>query len=134
MTTTGPSVGIAYQLIAERLNGSDNPDRARVLPSGRTSSEAAFCYQLPMRSFSNNLPDCSNMPRVLGCGADRLDRNRKGSVTIGDVRHADDRDRGQNEPIIPACCRWESRRPTAPRSSEPTARGRVDSGSKIRRR
>src|SRR3977135_4139587 len=52
----------AYQLIAEQLNALDSPDEAVFYTSGRTSNEAAFCYQLLVRSFgTNNLPDCSNM-------------------------------------------------------------------------
>ena len=59
--------------------------------SGRTSNEAAFLYQLMVRSFgTNNLPDCSNMchessgaalVEAIGIG--------KGSVTVEDVTEAD---------------------------------------------
>ena len=59
--------------------------------SGRTSNEAAFLYQLLVRSFgTNNLPDCSNMchessgaalVEAIGIG--------KGSVTVEDVANAD---------------------------------------------
>ena len=59
--------------------------------SGRTSNEAAFLYQLMIRSFgTNNLPDCSNMchessavalTEAIGFG--------KGSVTVEDVTEAD---------------------------------------------
>lgn len=81
----------AYQLIAEQLNGLDSPDRAVFYTSGRTSNEAAFCYQLLVRSFgTNNLPDCSNMCHE-SSGAALTDSIGigKGSVTIGDVEHAD---------------------------------------------
>ncbi|MCY0611308.1 hypothetical protein OVV29_37925, partial [Klebsiella pneumoniae] len=57
----------------------------------RTSNEAAFCYQLLVRSFgTNNLPDCSNMCHE-SSGAALTDSIGigKGSVTIGDVEHAD---------------------------------------------
>lgn len=112
----------AYQLIAEQLNGLDSPDRAVFYTSGRTSNEAAFCYQLLVRSFgTNNLPDCSNMCHE-SSGAALTDSIGigKGSVTIGDVEHADliviaGQNPGTNHP---ACCRcWGKRRPTAPRSS-----------------
>ena len=81
----------AYQLIAEQLNALDSPDQAVFYTSGRTSNEAAFCYQLLVRCFgTNNLPDCSNMchessgwalTESIGIG--------KGSVTVDDVEHAD---------------------------------------------
>jgi molybdopterin-dependent oxidoreductase alpha subunit len=59
--------------------------------SGRTSNEAAFLYQLLVRSFgTNNLPDCSNMCHessgtalieAIGIG--------KGTVTVEDMTLAD---------------------------------------------
>jgi anaerobic selenocysteine-containing dehydrogenase len=52
-------VGSAYRLIAGQLNGLASPDEAVFYTSGRTSNEAAFCYQLFVRAFgTNNLPDC----------------------------------------------------------------------------
>lgn len=81
----------AYALIAESLNGLDSPDQAVFYTSGRTSNEAAFLYQLLVRSFgTNNLPDCSNMchessgralTHQIGIG--------KGSVSIDDIVDAD---------------------------------------------
>ncbi|MCV7225420.1 FdhF/YdeP family oxidoreductase [Mycolicibacterium komossense] len=81
----------AYRLIAAELNGLASPDEACFYTSGRTSNEAAFLYQLLVRSFgTNNLPDCSNMchessgtalVESIGIG--------KGSVTVDDVAHAD---------------------------------------------
>ncbi len=81
----------AYRLIAGHLNGLSSPDEACFYTSGRTSNEAAFLYQLLVRSFgTNNLPDCSNMCHessgtaltdAIGVG--------KGSVTVEDVAHAD---------------------------------------------
>ncbi|MEE6164353.1 MULTISPECIES: FdhF/YdeP family oxidoreductase [unclassified Mycolicibacterium] len=81
----------AYQLIAAELNALESPDQALFYTSGRTSNEAAFLYQLLVRSFgTNNLPDCSNMCHessgtalvdAIGIG--------KGSVTVDDVEHAD---------------------------------------------
>ena len=81
----------AFDLIADELNGLDNPDAAIFYTSGRTSNEAAFAYQLFARTFgTNNLPDCSNMchessgaalSQTLGIG--------KGTVTLTDVETAD---------------------------------------------
>ena len=81
----------AYRLIAEHLQALDSPDEAVFYTSGRTSNEAAFLYQLMVRSFgTNNLPDCSIMCHessghalieAIGIG--------KGSVTVTDVEAAD---------------------------------------------
>jgi molybdopterin-dependent oxidoreductase alpha subunit len=81
----------AYHLIGDELRALDNPDEAVFYTSGRTSNEAAFLYQLMVRSFgTNNLPDCSNMchessgaalVEAIGVG--------KGSVTVEDVANAD---------------------------------------------
>jgi molybdopterin-dependent oxidoreductase alpha subunit len=81
----------AYQLIAEQLNALDNPDQAVFYTSGRTSNEAAFCYQLLVRSFgTNNLPDCSNMcHESSGSALTESIGVGKGSVTVDDVEHAD---------------------------------------------
>ena len=81
----------AYQLIAEQLNALDNPDQAVFYTSGRTSNEAAFCYQLLVRSFgTNNLPDCSNMcHESSGSALTESIGIGKGSVTVEDVEHAD---------------------------------------------
>ncbi len=52
----------AFQRIADELTALDSPDEATFYTSGRTSNEAAYAYQLFVRSFgTNNLPDCSNM-------------------------------------------------------------------------
>jgi molybdopterin-dependent oxidoreductase alpha subunit len=52
----------ALELIATRLKGLTDPNRAAFYTSGRASNEAAFVYQLLARRFgTNNLPDCSNM-------------------------------------------------------------------------
>lgn len=52
----------AYDLIAASMNGLDEPNEAVFYTSGRTSNEAAYCYQLLARALgTNNLPDCSNM-------------------------------------------------------------------------
>jgi molybdopterin-dependent oxidoreductase alpha subunit len=81
----------AYRLIAEHLNGLDSPDEACFYTSGRTSNEAAFLYQLLVRSFgTNNLPDCSNMcHESSGTALSESIGIGKGSVTVDDVVHAD---------------------------------------------
>jgi molybdopterin-dependent oxidoreductase alpha subunit len=81
----------ALDLVAEELHALDSPDEAIFYTSGRTSNEAAFLYQLLVRTFgTNNLPDCSNMchessgsalTETIGIG--------KGSVTLDDVHAAD---------------------------------------------
>jgi len=81
----------AYRVIAGELQALGSPDQAVFYTSGRTSNEAAFAYQLMVRSFgTNNLPDCSNMchessgqalSESIGVG--------KGSVTVDDIEHAD---------------------------------------------
>ncbi|MDT5078247.1 MAG: hypothetical protein QOJ80_2884 [Mycobacterium sp.] len=81
----------AYRVIAEHLNGLDSPDEACFYTSGRTSNEAAFLYQLVVRSFgTNNLPDCSNMcHESSGTALSESIGIGKGSVTVDDVAHAD---------------------------------------------
>ncbi len=81
----------AFALLARELNGLDDPRKAIFYTSGRTSNEAAFLYQLFVRSYgSNNLPDCSNlchessgaaMSAAIGVG--------KGTVTLADLEQAD---------------------------------------------
>jgi molybdopterin-dependent oxidoreductase alpha subunit len=81
----------AFGLIAGELTRLDSPDEAIFYTSGRTSNEAAFCYQLFVRALgTNNLPDCSNLchessgtalVETLGVG--------KGSVLLDDVHAAD---------------------------------------------
>jgi molybdopterin-dependent oxidoreductase alpha subunit len=81
----------AFGLIADELARLDSPDEAIFYTSGRTSNEAAFCYQLFVRALgTNNLPDCSNLCHessgaalieTLGVG--------KGSVSLEDVHAAD---------------------------------------------
>ena len=81
----------SYRLIAEHLNALASPDEALFYTSGRTSNEAAFLYQLLVRSFgTNNLPDCSNMCHE-SSGTALVDSIGigKGSVTVLDVEHAD---------------------------------------------
>ncbi|ANZ35463.1 hypothetical protein BBK82_04580 [Lentzea guizhouensis] len=81
----------AFTLVADELTALSSPDEAIFYTSGRTSNEAAFLYQLLVRSFgTNNLPDCSNMCHessgsalieTIGIG--------KGSVSIKDFDLAD---------------------------------------------
>ena len=81
----------AYRLIAEHLAALDSPDEAVFYTSGRTSNEAAFLYQLMVRSFgTNNLPDCSNMcHESSGTALIESIGVGKGSVTVSDVANAD---------------------------------------------
>src|SRR6201997_2256282 len=81
----------AYRLIVERLNALDSPDQAVFYTSGRTSNEAAFCYQLLVRCFgTNNLPDCANMcHESSGSALTESIGIGKGSVTVDDVERAD---------------------------------------------
>ena len=81
----------AYRLIADELRGLASPNEAMFYTSGRTSNEAAFLYQLLVRSFgTNNLPDCSNMCHESSAVAliDSIGSG-KGSVTVEDVTEAD---------------------------------------------
>jgi molybdopterin-dependent oxidoreductase alpha subunit len=82
----------AFDLVAHRLGGLDDPNDAVFYTSGRTSNEAAFLYQLLARTLgTNNLPDCSNMchessgialTQTIGIG--------KGTVSLEDISdHAD---------------------------------------------
>ncbi|MFI9006553.1 FdhF/YdeP family oxidoreductase [Actinosynnema sp. NPDC053489] len=81
----------AFDLIAERLNALASPDEAVFYTSGRTSNEAAFLYQLLVRSFgTNNLPDCSNMcHESSGAALSETTGIGKGSVSIDDFARAD---------------------------------------------
>ncbi|MGN6445603.1 FdhF/YdeP family oxidoreductase [Amnibacterium sp.] len=81
----------AFDVVKEEIDRLDSPDEAVFYTSGRTSNEAAFVYQLFVRSLgTNNLPDCSNMchesttralTQTIGIG--------KASVSIDDIEHAD---------------------------------------------
>jgi molybdopterin-dependent oxidoreductase alpha subunit len=81
----------AYRVIADHLKGLDSPDQAAFYTSGRTSNEAAFVYQLLVRSFgTNNLPDCSNMcHESSGTALTESIGIGKGSVSVLDLEHAD---------------------------------------------
>ena len=81
----------SFQIIAQHLNGLQDPDEAVFYTSGRSSNEAAFLWGLFARAFgTNNMPDCSNMchestgvalGKTLGIG--------KGSVVLDDLHKAE---------------------------------------------
>ncbi|MFC5287453.1 FdhF/YdeP family oxidoreductase [Actinokineospora guangxiensis] len=81
----------AFALIAEHLRALSTPDEAVFYTSGRTSNEAAFLYQLLVRSYgTNNLPDCSNMcHESSGAALSQTTGIGKGSVSLADVEQAD---------------------------------------------
>jgi formate dehydrogenase major subunit len=81
----------AYDLIARELATLDGPDSAVFYTSGRTSNEAAFCYQLLARALgTNNLPDCSNMcHESSGAALTQTIGVGKGSVTLDDIVSAE---------------------------------------------
>jgi len=81
----------AFSLIAKHLNDLDSPDQAEFYTSGRASNEAAFIYQLFVRSFgTNNFPDCSNMcHEASGVAMKESIGIGKGTVTLDDFELAD---------------------------------------------
>lgn len=81
----------AFTLMADELTALSSPDEAIFYTSGRTSNEAAFLYQLLVRSFgTNNLPDCSNMcHESSGSALNETIGIGKGSVSIKDFDLAD---------------------------------------------
>ncbi|GAB3491903.1 FdhF/YdeP family oxidoreductase [Amycolatopsis cihanbeyliensis] len=81
----------AFALTASTLRGLDDPNEAIFYTSGRTSNEAAFLYQLLVRSFgTNNLPDCSNMcHESSGAALSATTGIGKGSVSLADIHQAD---------------------------------------------
>ncbi len=81
----------AFALIADRLRALPSPDAASFYTSGRASNEAAFLYQLMVRSFgTNNLPDCSNMcHESSGAALTHSIGIGKGSVSLEDLYAAD---------------------------------------------
>ena len=60
----------AFKLIAQHLHAPDHPDQAAFYTSGRASNEAAFLYQLFVRSFaqitSQIVRTCAMKPQALG--------------------------------------------------------------------
>ena len=81
----------AFGLIADRIGGLNDPNRAVFYTSGRTSNEAAFLYQAFVRSLgTNNLPDCSNMcHESSGKGLGATIGIGKGTVTLEDFNSSD---------------------------------------------
>ncbi|MFD6067537.1 FdhF/YdeP family oxidoreductase [Amycolatopsis lurida] len=81
----------AFTLVADELRALQDPDEAIFYTSGRTSNEAAFLYQLLVRSYgTNNLPDCSNMcHESSGAALAATTGIGKGSVSLADIHKAD---------------------------------------------
>jgi len=81
----------AFRIIAEHLRRLGSPDEAIFYTSGRASNEAAFLYQLFVRSYgTNNLPDCSNMcHESSGLALKQSIGVGKGTVTLEDLLEAD---------------------------------------------
>ncbi|MFD8495006.1 FdhF/YdeP family oxidoreductase [Amycolatopsis sp. NPDC059657] len=81
----------AFSLVAGKLRELADPNQAIFYTSGRTSNEAAFLYQLLVRSFgTNNLPDCSNMcHESSGAALSATTGIGKGSVSLADIHRAD---------------------------------------------
>jgi molybdopterin-dependent oxidoreductase alpha subunit len=81
----------AYAGTARGLRALRDPDEAVFYTSGRTSNEAAFLYQLFVRSFgTNNLPDCSNLcHESSGVGLTPVIGVGKGTVSLEDFALAD---------------------------------------------
>ncbi|WP_370639622.1 FdhF/YdeP family oxidoreductase [Allobranchiibius sp. GilTou73] len=81
----------ALDIVAGHLRGLSDPDEAVFYTSGRTSNEAAFCYQLFARAYgTNNMPDCSNMcHESSGTALTESIGIGKGTVTLTDVENAE---------------------------------------------
>lgn len=81
----------AERLIADELNALSSPHDAIFYTSGRTSNEAAFLYQLMIRSYgTNNMPDCSNMcHESSGSALTASIGIGKGSVSVPDIENSD---------------------------------------------
>ena len=107
----------AFKLIAEKLHDLAHPDQAAFYTSGRTSNEAAFLYQLFVRSFgTNNFPDCSNMcHEATSVGLTDTIGLGKGTVTLEDFELADaififGQNPGTNHPRMLSTLRTASKR------------------------
>ena len=81
----------AFEMISKNISESNDPNKSIFYTSGRTSNEAAFLYQLFVRTLgTNNLPDCSNMcHESSGRGLGESIGIGKGTVTLDDFNHAD---------------------------------------------
>ncbi|MEB3766697.1 FdhF/YdeP family oxidoreductase [Acinetobacter sp. MD2] len=107
----------AFKLIATQLNDLDDPNQAAFYTSGRASNEAAFLYQLFVRSYgTNNFPDCSNMcHEPTGFGLKDAIGLGKGTVTLDDFDEAEavfsfGHNPGTNHPRMLGTLREVSRR------------------------
>ncbi len=80
-----------FRIVAAHLTKLGSPDEAIFYTSGRASNEAAFLYQLFVRSYgTNNLPDCSNMcHESSGLALKQSIGVGKGTVTLEDFLEAD---------------------------------------------
>jgi anaerobic selenocysteine-containing dehydrogenase len=81
----------AIQLTAKKLSQLDSADQAAFYTSGRTSNEAAYLYQLFIRTFgTNNMPDCSNMcHESSGIGLVETIGIGKGTVSLNDLESSE---------------------------------------------
>jgi len=81
----------AFARTGEALRALASPDQAIFYTSGRTSNEAAFLYQLFVRTYgTNNLPDCSNLcHESSGTGLGDMIGIGKGTVSLADFTRAD---------------------------------------------
>ena len=81
----------SFALIAKHLSQLASPQQAAFYTSGRTSSEAAFLYQLFVRHFgTNNLPDCSNLcHESSGTGLNETIGVGKGTVSLEDLENSE---------------------------------------------
>lgn len=81
----------AFAAIGAALKSFDSPDRTEFYTSGRASNEAAFLYQLFVRSYgTNNFPDCSNMcHEASGVALKQSIGVGKGTVLLEDFEKAD---------------------------------------------
>lgn len=81
----------AFALVANYLNGLDDPNQAVFYTSGRASNEASFLYQLFTKCYgTNNMPDCSNMchePSSVGL-KDSIGLG-KATIVMDDFEHCD---------------------------------------------
>ena len=128
-TTTTEPIELGRRLPVDRRASCTRwpaPNEAVFYTSGRTSNEAAFLYQLLVRSFgTNNLPDCSNMcHESSGAALTESIGIGKGSVTVEDVarRRPDHHRRPEpgHQPSADAVGAGEGKGATAPRSSRST--------------
>ena len=120
----------AFALTAGHLRAIQ-PDEAIFYTSGRTSNEAAFLYQLLVRSYgTNNLPDCSNMcHESSGVALSATIGVGKGTVTLDDVHSAKlivvvGQNPGTNHPRMLAALETAEAPRRQDHIGQPAARGR----------